>query len=89
MKLGKLIEDIDVSHIEGPLSVDITGVACDSRQVESGNLFVAVKGTANDGREFIPEALSRGASAIVSEASPIYSIAVAAQVIIEITILAR
>ncbi len=43
----------------------ITGVTTDSRQVEPGNLFVAVAGYAADGHDFIAEAIQRGARAIV------------------------
>jgi len=45
----------------------ITGVTTDSRQVEPGNLFVAVEGYTADGHEFIAEAIQRGALAIVFE----------------------
>jgi len=45
----------------------ITGVTTDSRQVEPGNLFVAVAGCAADGHDFIAEAVRRGARAVVFE----------------------
>ena len=45
----------------------ITGVTTDSRQVEPGNLFVAIAGYAADGHDFIAEAIQRGARAIVFE----------------------
>jgi len=45
----------------------VTGVTTDSRQVEPGNLFVAVEGYAVDGHDFIVEAVQRGARAIVFE----------------------
>ncbi len=47
--------------------VAVTGIAIDSRKVAPGNLFVARPGGAMDGHEFIPEAIARGASAIVGE----------------------
>ncbi|HEY3396058.1 MAG TPA: UDP-N-acetylmuramoyl-L-alanyl-D-glutamate--2,6-diaminopimelate ligase [Armatimonadota bacterium] len=43
----------------------VTGVASDSRQVKPGFVFVAVRGFAVDGHEFIGEALERGAVAVV------------------------
>lgn len=46
---------------------EIGEVTEDSREVESGWLFVAVKGTNMDGHEYVPDAISRGAAAIVSE----------------------
>ena len=42
-----------------------TAVVADSRQVTPGALFVAIPGFAMDGHQFIPEALQRGAVAIV------------------------
>jgi UDP-N-acetylmuramoyl-L-alanyl-D-glutamate--2,6-diaminopimelate ligase len=50
--------------------IDITSVAQDSRQVEAGSLFVAVRGTTVDGHQFIPSALEKGARAIVCETLP-------------------
>ncbi|HYI41774.1 MAG TPA: UDP-N-acetylmuramoyl-tripeptide--D-alanyl-D-alanine ligase [Allosphingosinicella sp.] len=47
---------------------DVTGVAFDSREVEPGHLFVALKGEATDGHLFLDKAFAAGAAgAIVSE----------------------
>lgn len=43
----------------------ITGLADDSRRVEPGNLFCAVKGTNSDGHSYIAHAVSRGAAAVM------------------------
>ncbi len=51
----------------GRTSVDVTGVSQDSRKVKPGDLFVAVPGTKEDGAQFVGEAVSRGAVAVVSE----------------------
>src|SRR5438067_535255 len=48
----------------------ITSVAYDSRIVEPGAVFVALKGLHADGTAFVREALARGAAAIVSEQAP-------------------
>jgi len=45
----------------------VTGVAYDSRAVEPGNVFVALKGEHADGASFARDAIARGALAIVSE----------------------
>ena len=44
-----------------------TGIAVDSRAVQSGDVFVAVRGTANDGHDFVRDAVDRGAVAVVVE----------------------
>ena len=46
----------------------ITAVTADSRQVRPGALFVALPGTAADGRAFIPQALAQGAAAVLAPA---------------------
>lgn len=71
MKLQQLIADgaFTESRIIGRRDgeVDITHVAEDSRRVEAGSLFVAVKGSVHDGHRFIPQALDRGAVAVAGE----------------------
>ncbi|HBV11788.1 MAG TPA: UDP-N-acetylmuramoyl-L-alanyl-D-glutamate--2,6-diaminopimelate ligase, partial [Brevundimonas sp.] len=45
---------------------EITAVTADSRQVVPGALFVALPGTQADGRAFIPQALAKGAAAVLA-----------------------
>jgi UDP-N-acetylmuramoyl-L-alanyl-D-glutamate--2,6-diaminopimelate ligase len=52
----------------GAPGTELTGIADDSRRVEPGNLFVAVRGLRTDGHEFVGQAIERGAAAIVVEA---------------------
>ena len=53
----------------GPLALDviISDLACDSRTVTPGSLFVAVKGPSLDGHKYIGQAMNKGALAIVCE----------------------
>ena len=44
----------------------VTGVTADSRKVDAGTLFCALPGTAIDGRDFIPQALAKGAAAVLA-----------------------
>ncbi|WP_339065280.1 UDP-N-acetylmuramoyl-L-alanyl-D-glutamate--2,6-diaminopimelate ligase [Teredinibacter turnerae] len=48
---------------------EITGLSLDSRSIAVGELFCAVKGHSVDGRQFISAAISRGATAVVADAS--------------------
>ena len=48
----------------------ITSITTDSRETESGSLFVALKGDRFDGHDFIPQAIARGASAVIAERMP-------------------
>ena len=51
-------------------AVPVAGIACHSKQVRHGDLFVAMPGTSMDGHAFIEEAIARGASAVVAERLP-------------------
>ena len=48
-------------------NLEITGITADSRQVLPGNVFVAYRGIEADGHRYIPDAVTRGAAAIVCE----------------------
>ena len=48
--------------------IELTGMTLDSRQIAAGEMFVAVKGHAVDGRRFIPVAIAAGAAVILAEA---------------------
>ena len=66
MRLSGLLKDVPVREVRGDAEVEITNVTPDSRMVTQGSLFVAIPGTAKDGAAFIPQAIQRGAAAIVS-----------------------
>ena len=48
-------------------NLEAAGIACDSRSVKPGFVFVAVPGEDLDGHKFIPDAISAGAVAVVGE----------------------
>ena len=50
--------------------VDITGIHSDSRKIQPGYLFVAVKGTQSDGHDYIEKAIENGATVIVCQTLP-------------------
>lgn len=70
MKLSELISGIKTLQVAGQTDVDITGIEIDSRKIEPGNMFVAMRGTQVDGHKFIPKALELGAAAVLCEEIP-------------------
>ena len=57
--------DADVAALLAKLAVPIARITSDSRQVRPGDAFAAYRGTRQDGRAFIPDAIARGAGAIL------------------------
>jgi len=73
MKLSELLKNVKPLNIAGNDKTDITditGINIDSRKIEKGHLFVAIKGTQTDGHRFIPKAIELGAAAILLEDMP-------------------
>lgn len=68
--MNMLLNSVDAKQISGDTAKEITGVNIDSRLVEPGNLFIAVKGTQVDGHAFIGKAIEKGAVAVVCEEWP-------------------
>lgn len=69
MQLMELIADMPIqSHTSD--SPELRGVTHDSRRVEAGDLFVALVGERFDGRDFVPQAAERGASAVLASGAP-------------------
>ncbi|MDT8391314.1 MAG: UDP-N-acetylmuramoyl-L-alanyl-D-glutamate--2,6-diaminopimelate ligase [Lentisphaeria bacterium] len=71
MTLAELVTALGtgVTAVRGNVHADIRGATVDSRQVRKGDLFIAVSGTVANGAQFIPDALARGAAAIVADTS--------------------
>ncbi len=66
MLLSRLLAGLPFDYRQiGPGNPDITGLAFDSRRVQPGDLFVALIGGSVDGHRFIPQAVERGAAAVV------------------------
>jgi UDP-N-acetylmuramoyl-L-alanyl-D-glutamate--2,6-diaminopimelate ligase len=73
--LSELLQSLDRADVSADLqrvpaassALPVTGITYDSRRVEPGTLFVALKGQRADGVSFAKEAIDRGAIAIVAE----------------------
>lgn len=70
MKLKELLHAIPVLQVIGPLEVEVDAIAFDSRQVQQGTLFVAVRGVHTDGHLFVGKAVEGKAVAVVVEELP-------------------
>ena len=67
MRLDRIIQDSGCVITKGNGRIEVDSVCNDSRKVTHGALFVAVKGFATDGHEYIARAIGLGASVIVYE----------------------
>ena len=67
MKLSVLLEALEDYKLGGNTDQDITGLNYDSRKIKNGNLFVAIKGNALNGHDFLPDAIDKGAGAVMVE----------------------
>jgi len=70
MDLEKILKGIKVVSLTGNDRTGIDDITFDSRNVTKGSLFVAVKGSKNDGHGFIDGAVKSGVSAIICETLP-------------------
>jgi UDP-N-acetylmuramoyl-L-alanyl-D-glutamate--2,6-diaminopimelate ligase len=68
VSLAALFEKFPQKAIAGNSGdIRITGIVMDNRLVQPGNLFIAMKGSVADGHDFIPDAIQRGAAAVVGD----------------------
>jgi UDP-N-acetylmuramoyl-L-alanyl-D-glutamate--2,6-diaminopimelate ligase len=69
-KLSDILYKVHTIALSGNTDIDITDVQIDSRKVQKGSLFIAVRGVAADGHRFISKAIELGAVAVVCESLP-------------------
>lgn len=69
-KLSDILYKVHTTALTGNTNIDVTNVQIDSRQVQKGSLFMAVRGVAVDGHQFIAKAVEQGAVAVVCEEMP-------------------
>src|SRR6266496_4281942 len=67
MVLREILYKVKIRSVIGSTETEIKNVQIDSRKVIPGSLFIAVKGTAVDGHQFIDKAIEQGAIAVVHE----------------------
>ena len=70
MKLEKILKGVDIAEQTADTGMEIGELKYDSRQVQNGDVFVAITGYETDGHKYIGKAIELGASAIVLEHVP-------------------
>jgi UDP-N-acetylmuramoyl-L-alanyl-D-glutamate--2,6-diaminopimelate ligase len=65
VKLNTLLRQVPNIQNEDIPSLEITGISFDSRQVQPGNIFIALEGVSFDGHAYIPQAVEGGAMAVI------------------------
>ncbi len=71
--LGELFAGTGCKLNAKEAAVQVSGLANDSRKVKRGDLFFAIPGFSADGRKYVPEAISLGARAVVSQSNDLGS----------------
>lgn len=70
MKLGSLLNNVEVAGTIGVADREVAGVAYYTQDLVKGGCFVAISGTMSDGHDYIQSAIDRGASVIVCSKKP-------------------
>ena len=70
MKLDLLLYKVDVLDIIGDTNIEISNIQLDSRNISTGEMFIALAGTRKSGDEFIQSAIINGAKAIICHNTP-------------------
>ena len=67
MKLAELLEGIPTYSLNGHGELEVKGLGYDSRRIQPGDLFVAIKGHSQNGHDYLSDAIRNGAVALVAE----------------------
>lgn len=70
MKLSQLLKGVPLQIGHLGQDVEITSLSCDTRTLKPGGLFVAYPGSKGDGRDYLRQALEKGAAAVVCQQPP-------------------
>jgi UDP-N-acetylmuramoyl-L-alanyl-D-glutamate--2,6-diaminopimelate ligase len=68
--LKDILYKVHLRQVHGSTGVTVSGIRIDSRNVQPGDVFVAIRGVQSDGHQFIDKAISQGAVVVVCEEMP-------------------
>lgn len=71
ISISNILQGVKTQQVSGNETAVITSLCLDSRKVEAGSMFFAVRGSLADGHSYIPTAIEKGAAAIVCEELPL------------------
>ncbi|MGH7323989.1 MAG: UDP-N-acetylmuramoyl-L-alanyl-D-glutamate--2,6-diaminopimelate ligase [Candidatus Rokuibacteriota bacterium] len=77
MPVSELLAALSEKRVVGAPPATVTGVRDDSRKIEPGDCFVAVPGLRQDARRFVPDAVRRGATLVITEGAPLTELPIA------------
>lgn len=69
-ELRDILYKVPLTSTYGNMNVEVKSICFDSRKVQPGSLFIAIRGTLSDGHEYISKAIASGATIIISEKLP-------------------
>ena len=68
--LQDILYRVKIREVKGGLDIFVNDLQIDSRKVSAGSCFIAIKGTASDGHDYIESAIEKGATSVVAETLP-------------------
>ena len=68
--LQQILYKVNILSVVGSTVTEVNDLQIDSRKVNAGSCFIAIKGTLSDGHDFIDTAISNGAVSVVCEKLP-------------------
>ncbi|WP_127130803.1 UDP-N-acetylmuramoyl-L-alanyl-D-glutamate--2,6-diaminopimelate ligase [Pseudoflavitalea rhizosphaerae] len=68
--LQDILYKVRIRSVHGDTRVNVNALQLDSRKVSAGNAFIALKGVASDGHDYIAKVVEQGAAAVICETMP-------------------
>ncbi len=66
MELKSILSGLEGLKVKGDLTIDVTNIDSDSRNIKKNGLFVAINGFDADGHDYIKQAIKKGAIAVIA-----------------------